>query len=156
MKKVDVDLERKTVELMLKYQTTGRSGEPFYDMGLGYVRFAKREKNLFRFLSTERRGKAPQSDAASIVRNVAFKSLIPRMKADPLLVGLAESRLENILIKMWVFVHGLAVLANSGALAGNDDRYFEEMLHEAGHFVIEGEKNKSNITSGGQDEGTRT
>ena len=154
MKKVDVDLEKKTIELLLQYQTTARSGEPFYDMGLGYVLFARNEKKLFRFLSAERRGKALQDNAAATMRDVILKTLIPKMKTDPILHGLDESRLEGILTKMWVFVHGLASLANSGALAGEDERYFEELLHEAGYFVIEGEKNKSIRVKGGKNEGT--
>jgi len=156
MKKVDVDLEKKTIELLLRYQTTGRSGEPFYDMGLGYVLFARNEKKLFRFLSAERGGKGLRASAATAMRDVILKTLIPKMKTDPVLDGLDESRLEGILTMMWVFVHGLASLANSGALAGKDERYFEEMLHEAGYFVIEGEKNKSILVKGGKNESTGT
>jgi AcrR family transcriptional regulator len=139
MKQVDADLYKKTIELLLQYQTTNRTGEPFYDMGLGYVLFASNEKNLFRFPAAEHSGK----------RQRASDTLIPKMKADPVLSGLAESQLESILIKMWVFVHGLALLANSGALPRNDQPYFEEMLHEVGFFVIEGEKNKSTRLKGG-------
>jgi len=149
MKKVDADLEKKTIELLLHYQTTKRTGEPFYDMGLGYVLFAKNEKNLFRFLSIEQRGKRLQANAAAFMREASFNTLIAKMKTDPILSGLDESLLESILVKMWVFVHGLAVLANGGALARNDEQYYEGMLHDVGRFVIEGEKNRSNIANGG-------
>ncbi len=50
MKKLDTELRQKAIDLMITYQTTPRTGQPFLDMGLGYVMFAKHEKNLFRFL----------------------------------------------------------------------------------------------------------
>ena len=156
MTKVDADLERKAFELLLQYQTTVRSGEPFYDMGLGYVFFARNEKKLFAFFTAEKKSKTLQASVAAMRWEVALKTLIPAMKTDPVLAGFEERQLESILTKMWIFTHGLAVLASRSALAGNDDQYFEEMMREVGFSVIEGERNKKSIREGGYDEGTCT
>ena len=61
MKTLVNDLEEKAVDLMLTYQTTSSTGQPFLDMGLGYVLFARNEQNLFRFLFMESEGKRRHS-----------------------------------------------------------------------------------------------
>ena len=50
MKTLVSDLEEKAVDLMLTYQPTLSSDQPFLDMRLGYVLFARNEKNMFRLL----------------------------------------------------------------------------------------------------------
>ncbi len=142
MKKLDTELRQKAIDLMLTYQTTPRIGQPFLDMGLGYVMFAKHEKNLFRFLFAGGDGERRRSNTGKALRDFAFRSLIPKMKADPALSGLGESGLENVLNKMWIFVHGLAFLVNNNAFAADDEDYIEELLRETGIFVIQGEMAK--------------
>jgi AcrR family transcriptional regulator len=177
MKTLVSDLEEKAVDLMLTYQTTSATGQPFLDMGLGYVLFARNEKNLFRFLfmgqersRRHRRASLPQSgtekDALSILfageererrhgkegkdpRIAAFNRLIAGMKTDPDLLGLDDKQLESILTKMWIFTHGLAYLANSNLLMRNDEEFINEAIYETGLFVIQGELKRKKDNSGG-------
>ena len=37
----------RAVSLLYEYQTRRKSGEPFFDMGLGYIGSRKRKKNFF-------------------------------------------------------------------------------------------------------------
>jgi AcrR family transcriptional regulator len=139
MKKLDTELRQKAIDLMITYQTMPRTGQPFLDMGLGYVMFAKHEKNLFRLLFADGKGEGKRGNTGKALRNFAFRSLIPKMKADPALSGLGESGLENVLSKMWIFVHGLAFLVNNNAFAADNEAYIEGLLSETGIFVIQGE-----------------
>lgn len=142
MKNLHKELGKKATDLLLTYQTTTRTGRVFFDMGLGYILFARQEKNLFRllFARNERRGK--YNKLRKTMTEFAFKNLIQKMKNDPIFQGLNEQKLKNILIKMWIFVHGLAFLINNNAFPNGNEDYIKEILKETGQFIIEGEKSK--------------
>jgi AcrR family transcriptional regulator len=170
MKTLVFDLEAKAIDLMLKYQATPRTGQPFFDMGLGYVIFSRNEKNVFRFLSTRalpesrhhrsrRRHSisnrdaityafAPiESDPQSKLQKESFAVLVARMRLDPTLAGLDDQQLEAILTKMWIFAHGLAFLINSNSLIDSDDESIQQLMWETGFYIIEGERNLSKTIS---------
>lgn len=142
MKKLDGELRKRAIDLLLTYQTTPRTGVAFFDMGLGYVLFARQEKNLFRFLFAGSDRKGRPNNTGKILKEFAFKNLVPKMKGDPFLEGLEEQQLESILTKMWIFTHGLAFLINNNAFARDNENYIREILKEIGLFVIVGEKSK--------------
>ncbi|MDD5311486.1 MAG: WHG domain-containing protein [Dehalococcoidia bacterium] len=142
MKNLDQDMARRAVALMLKYQTTPRTGRTFYDMGLGYIQFAKKERHLFRYLFVPDKAGSPRRVPATAMRDFAFSNLVPRMKADPQLKGLNEEQMQGIVTKMWIFTHGIAVLVNNRSFDLDNDAFIEELLAETGFCVIEGEKNK--------------
>lgn len=142
MKKVDKELKEKAIDLLLTYQTTPRTGLAFFDMGLGYVLFARNEKNLFRFLFEGNDGTGKHANAGKILKEFAFKNLVQKMKTDQTLEGLDEQQLESILTKMWIFTHGLAFLINNNAFVEDDENYIKKMLEETRLFVITGEKAK--------------
>jgi AcrR family transcriptional regulator len=147
MKKVDKELKEKVIDLLLTYQTTPRTGLAFFDMGLGYVLFARNEKNLFRFLFEGNDGTGKHANAGKILKEFAFKNLVQKMKTDQTLEGLDEQQLESILTKMWILTHGLAFLINNNAFVEDDENYIKKMLEETGLFVITGEKAKIRLDS---------
>jgi AcrR family transcriptional regulator len=147
MKKVDKELKEKAIDLLLTYQTTPRTGLAFFDMGVGYVLFARNEKNLFRFLFAGNDANRGQINSGKILKEFAFKNLVQKMKTDPILEGLDEQQLENILTKMWIFTHGLALLINNNAFVEDDENYIKKMLEETGLSVIRGEKAKAGLDS---------
>jgi AcrR family transcriptional regulator len=135
MKKLKEDLWRKAIDLMLSYQTTRRTDSPFLDMGLGYVMFARNEKHLFRFLfmGSER---DLRHNRGNNLRQMAMNNLLPGMEDDPMLQGLDPSQREQILVKMWIFTHGIAFLASSNALPNDDEKYIAGLIHDTGRAVI--------------------
>jgi AcrR family transcriptional regulator len=182
MKTLVSDLEEKALDLMLTYQTTSSSGQPFLDIGLGYVLFARNEKNLFRFLflanehdqqrrrsrrlpkdaendllslflSRGERGLKPGTKGESL-RDTAFHRLLARMKTDPAVSRFDEDQLESILTKMWIFTHGLALLVNSNSLTRSDEDFIINSIHDMGRFVIEGEMNRRKIYQEARNEST--
>ncbi len=78
MKSLDRQLGEKAIDVLLGYQTTPRTGQAFFDMGFGYVLFARQEKNLFRYLfAGTGKGGRPRN-AGRALRNLAFKNLVPK------------------------------------------------------------------------------
>jgi len=139
MKSLYEELRKKAVDLLITYQTTPRTGQIFFDMGVGYILFAKQEKNLFRFLYQRKEGEERYQELEKRIREFAFKNLTQNMKADPILEGLDEEKLKKVLTRLWIFVHGLAFLVNNNAFA-DDENYVLETIKETGRLLIQGEK----------------
>ncbi len=139
MKSLYEELRKKAVDLLITYQTTPRTGQIFFDMGIGYILFAKQEKNLFRFLYQRKEGEERYQEIEKKIRESAFKNLTQNMKADPILEGLGEQKLKDVLTRLWIFVHGLAFLVNNNAFA-DDENYILETIKETGRLLILGEK----------------
>ncbi len=139
MKNLYEELRKKAVDLLITYQTTPRTGQIFFDMGVGYTLFAKQEKNLFRFLHQRKEGEERYQEIEKRIRESAFKNLTQNMKGDPILEGLDEQTLKEVLTKMWIFVHGLAFLVNNNAFT-DDENYVHETIKETGRLLILGEK----------------
>ena len=139
MKSLYEELRKKAVDLLIIYQTTPRTGQIFLDMGVGYILFAKQEKNLFRFLYQRKEGEERYQEIEKKIRESAFKNLTQNMKADPTLEGLDEQKLKDVLTRLWIFVHGLAFLVNHNAIA-DDENYILETIKETGRLLIMGEK----------------
>jgi len=142
MKSLYEELRKKAVDLLITYQTTPRTGQIFFDMGVGYVLFAKQEKNLFRFLYQRKEGEERYKEIEKRIRESAFKNLTQTMKADPILEGLDEQTLKDVLTKMWIFVHGLAFLVNNNAFT-DDENDVLEILKETGRLLILGKKSST-------------
>jgi AcrR family transcriptional regulator len=140
MKSLYEELRKKAVDLLITYQTTPRTGQIFFDMGVGYILFAKQEKNLFRFLYQRKEGEERYQEIEKRIRELAFKNLTQNMKGDPILEGLDEQTLKDVLTKMWIFVHGLAFLVNNSSFA-DDENYILEIIKETGKLLILGQKN---------------
>lgn len=140
MKNLYEELRKKSVDLLSTYQTTPRTGQIFFDMGVGYILFAKKEKNLFRFLYQRKEGEERYQEIENTIRQLALSNLTQTMKADPILEGLDEQALRDVLTKMWIFVHGLAFLVNNNAFA-NDENEVLETIKETGKLLILGKKN---------------
>ena len=79
----------------------------------------------------------------------ALKSLVEKMKDDPIFQGLNEQKLEKILIKMWIFVHGLAFLINNNAFPNDSEDDIKEIIGETGQLIIAGEK-EQRLPKGGK------
>lgn len=120
----------RALELLHEYQAKPRSGEPFFDMGLGYIDYARSEKRLFfEVLGSDFQKLLPDNTPAGA-------DPLSLMRRDPSLAGLSDGALEGLLLKMWIFVHGLASLIVSDKLCALSEKEVETMLREVGDAVI--------------------
>ena len=84
---------------------------PFLGMGMGYILFAKEEKNLFRllFMSNELQG----NELRGLVQgedNQQILSLISGM------TGLSLDSSENLFLSIWLITHGMAAMVATNDL----------------------------------------
>jgi AcrR family transcriptional regulator len=123
-------LVKKAYGLLHEYQVSHRSGRPFFDMGLGYIAFAREEKVLFQEIMQN------GQTSGNIADDFHFSELTQIMGQDGELAGLGQADFENILTKMWIFTHGLAGLISQNALQFQDNASIEKILNEAGGAMI--------------------
>ncbi len=99
-------------QLFLDNQT----GDPFHDIGVASLRFAKEYSMLFRDLAFRK-----NADLSSEEAEMTF--VIQQMQADPILAGFSVDELKTILFKLKIFQTGLSLMVANGGLpaALNDD-----------------------------------
>lgn len=114
------------------YMLNDRMEHNFLHIGMGYIRLALEDKELFRFLYLSGRiAISPEMD----LWPVDSSKLIEAMKKDKHLQGLDEPTLNRILRRMWIYTHGLTTLAvsNPGLFTLE---FMENELNEMGYTVI--------------------
>ena len=80
---------------------------PYKARGMGYIRFAKEEKNLFRLLFMDKRSpdvKFPTDDASKEIGLISGS------------LSFAEDKASRMHALLWFFVHGIASLIVTGSL----------------------------------------
>ncbi|HEQ71319.1 MAG TPA: TetR/AcrR family transcriptional regulator [Spirochaetia bacterium] len=105
------------------------SDDSFLNMGLGAVRFARRESVLYRVMQEN-------MERGGFDANLVSKSLLMKLKTDSPYVDLPEERLEDILKKMAIFTFGLAEVVVRGMLSDNSDQAVTSLIYETGEAVI--------------------
>jgi AcrR family transcriptional regulator len=127
---VDATVER-VLELAVEHQLPSPDPESaFLGIGLAYLDFARSQPNLFRLLMSKGRERLSPS-----AENWPFGSLTGRMRRDPVLAGLPEERLENLLRNMFIYTHGLAALATARPTAEELENE-RALLREVGGRMI--------------------
>lgn len=114
MEEVQEEIMRAAYEVYSRYLTEDiKSGKyPAYKAsGMGYIRFAGEEKELFKLLFMRDRSleKVPQPDQfePELVKRIA-KSL-----------SISEELARRFHVQMWIYVHGIAVMLATGYLSWN-------------------------------------
>ncbi len=81
-----------------------RSGihPPYKASGMGYIRFAKEEKELFKLLFMRDRREEPMSETDPSIRPI-----LDILKSN---LGLTEEKALLFHTEMWIFVHGIATM----------------------------------------------
>ncbi len=95
---------------LLKEENTGN---PFFDIGMASLRFAKEYSAIFRDIVLR------NNDHMKDYDEKMAPILIQEMKNDPELEGFTEKELKEILLKMRIFQIGLSVMVANGLLPNN-------------------------------------
>ena len=104
------EVQNKAKGLLIKYQMTNYTGMNFLDMGIGYIKFALEETNLFRLLFLEE--KSLQQHWEELIESL-FDLCIKEMKKVPFLEGKSDQQLKELTFDIWVYTHGLASLLSA-------------------------------------------
>jgi AcrR family transcriptional regulator len=97
---------------------------PFLGLGLSYIDFARREKNLFRllFMSDEFAGK----QVIDLVSNDANKPIISIIVQ---MTQLSEKQSEQIFLGIWLLVHGIASMLATNECTLEDEQISQLLIH---------------------------
>ena len=120
----------KTFDIAMRMLAEQRSGQPFRDIGIASLRFAKEYSVLFRDLIIK-------NNPHMTYDNHDLASLIGQMKKDVTLSGFSDEELKHILLKLQIFQTGLSVMAANGLLPDDlTDEKLIGMLDSAAEDVI--------------------
>jgi len=118
------------------------TGNPFHDIGMASLRFAKEYSVLFRDLVMKENKYMKGYD-----ENIA-PALIVEMQNDPELEGFTVDELKTILLKMRVFQLGLSVMVANGLLPEElKNQDLMDILTSAANDVIQSAKLSKNQTN---------
>jgi AcrR family transcriptional regulator len=137
-------LER-ILHLLQDYTREPLSAMPFLNIGVGIVRFARDETNLFRALFHTRHGQ----------RDIQLRfhaSVLACMQADPTLGQLPRASLERIKDTIWLYTLGLATAIIAGIVTATTDNDIIRLLKDAGNIVMFAEVAGINAADSAQNE----
>lgn len=101
-------------------------GIPQYkQIGINYIRFAKKEKQLFQTLFMNSTGLTP--DAFVSKDGEDYKEIEKLIKIS---TNLKEKEIKDFHTKMWIFCHGIATLVASGTVKLTDSQIQDLLSYE--------------------------
>jgi AcrR family transcriptional regulator len=131
MEEIAAEVRERAEALLLEFQGRNYGGEGSLGMAVGYVTFARDERNLFRFLYIDRplrAAPAPGAASGQVTTAEQFMSgARPVMLADQVPTAMSDPRI----LKSWIFTHGLASLVSGGVLDLPDEK-IRTLLMESG------------------------
>lgn len=127
MDDIRAEVQKMAYQAFKNYLVADKSSEmsDFKRMGMAYIRFGREEPHLFRMLfMCDRSVVNDENDAYAGSKRIGLQAC-----AD--MTGFTGEKNERFYMHMWVFVHGMAVMAATKYLA-MDDEYISSILTE--HF----------------------
>ena len=118
----------KAKDLMLDYTSRPHTDMIFLNMGVGIAKFARDEPALFRAMFLER------GDFKGIIDEILV-TLCDGMLHDPLYAEMPHESRMALLMKMWVYTHGLASLICVGVVDDTSDAFIISSLRGVGRIV---------------------
>jgi len=103
MDELEADVAKKGVDLLYQYMTQDRTGDPWHDHGIGYVKFAQEESCLFLGLNDEKHIKYYKTYG-----EVIWNTLTESLSAYPPFQGLSDEQVYQVQLTRWLMAHGLA------------------------------------------------
>jgi AcrR family transcriptional regulator len=129
MEEIEAEVRSRAEALLLDYQRRPFSDQPAQNKAVGYVAFARDQKNLFRFLYVDRPVKDTSAEEGT--RSMSLADLAEGEGAPGLAEQTRVAMQDPRILKSWIFTHGLASMISGGVLDLPDDR-IKDLLLEAG------------------------
>jgi hypothetical protein len=143
MKNLEDEITKRASDVLITYQTKKWSRFGFLDMGVGYVMFAQEEKELFRMMYYKQPGQEDDQERQKKYRGYVFDVLMDRLEHEEIMTGLSTEQRKEVLNKMWVFSHGLAMLINNYVIDPMTEQEITHFLMDTGGLIITGERARS-------------
>ncbi|HHO76669.1 MAG TPA: WHG domain-containing protein [Deltaproteobacteria bacterium] len=144
MKELEEAIVKKAIDLLIQYQIQERTGISVLDMGIGYILFAKNEKQLFRMLFfTEAAQK--DMDLSKRMRDYAISVSMDKLDKFSPLDELSYKQKMDILYKMWTFNHGIAVMLNNAIIEDLSEDQIIRILMDTGLYIMTGVRDRDEL-----------
>ncbi|HOO39531.1 MAG TPA: hypothetical protein PKY89_14845 [Deltaproteobacteria bacterium] len=144
MKELEEAIVKKALDLLIHYETQDRTGVSVLDMSIGYILFAKEEKHLFRMLFVLE-DREYDSQLMNKGQEYAMDALMERLNAFEPLDGFTHEQKKDILHRMWIFNHGLAVLLNNSIIEDMSEDDIIDLLMDTGVYFMVGVRDRETI-----------
>ena len=99
---------------------------PLYkQVGINYIKFAKKEKKLFQILFMSKIGLSPKAFVSKTGKD--YKEIEKLVKIS---TNLDENDIKDFHTKMWIFCHGIATLVANDTICLTDDQIAQLLSYE--------------------------
>ncbi len=131
---LEEELIRGVVELLIASMKTPRTDDQILNIGLGYIVFARDERQLFKCFIEEK-----YSALRKPHREKLWRLFSKRFIDDSRYSDLTHEEIEQHRKKMFVFTYGLAVLINTGSMPERmDEKEIVAVLREVRGTLLAG------------------
>lgn len=135
MEPIGTEVKTRAGSLMQEYQKRPYTEDPMLNIAIGYVIFARDELNLFRFLFIDNPTRL--SDKATVLQAEEFTKEFGSVKGvREAMDQIPESMSNPLMLKSWIFTHGLASMIGEGVLTLTDETIRSLLLSAGGAFYI--------------------
>lgn len=146
MDEIEDKIRSRTYEVLLDYETKKVTENPFLNLAIGYIVFAKEETNLFKFLFLERPKPLSKIEQETLQAK-ASKALGEDVSLELYFKETSVKGMNDIALKSWIFTHGLAMALSYGVLTDVTQVKIIGLLQEAGQAFVEWAKSKGPNTN---------
>lgn len=131
------ELEERLIKIiqdfvMERYFLKGDSAEKFFEIGMGYVQLAKKDREFYYLLYMS--GRIPLSFENEIYP-VSKELLLKRMQEDGVLSKLQLFQLKRLLKNLWIYTHGITSMIYTFPDALSE-QYIHESIYTMGGIAI--------------------
>ncbi len=143
MQAIEEEVVHRVLNMFFEYLSTPATGDRWLDQALGYLRFAREEKHLFRCINDEQHIQIQKK-----LTRPMWQALGQQLDEDPRFADLAPALKNHIRKVRWFFLHGMAHLVNTGwfAIAEDDaeaaaatvETLTQEFLQDVNAVIYEG------------------
>ena len=125
MPEIEGEVVKKAWKILREYQFKPRTHDPYLDLGLGYVMFAREERNLFMAIHNDKY----ESINAKYGEENFFENF-EYLSDYYMFRGLSDELKMKIMVNGWTFSHGFAVLMTNPLAKTIGDLKTEEQITE--------------------------
>ncbi len=138
IEEIEKEVVEKALGIMVGYQKKPYTADPMVNIAVGYVVFARDEHNLFRFLFLLERTVAAGGAGADARKDFFMRSFGAVPGVGESVRGIPGGSMDSLMLKSWIFTHGLAVMVNSSFLDLTDEKITDLVLEAGGAFYAAG------------------
>lgn len=117
-------------------------GDPMLTMGMNYINFARKERNIFRFLF-----QSNEFSGASILDLLEMEEILPLLTVLQQELELSLEEVKEVFSTLFIFVHGYASLYANNTMIYEEANVISavEKVFEGAICVLKGDQNEKNI-----------